>query len=133
MAEHIEQINAYITQIDQQLRQLWQSEQALSEAIRRIGQITGLGPQSVLKVVAETNGFALIRNRNQLASCAGLDVAPGPVRHPPGGGPCIRNREMSTFWRALYMPAVCASQHNRALQAFYQRLVAKHPTTRRSP
>ncbi|MDZ7692541.1 MAG: IS110 family transposase [Balneolaceae bacterium] len=96
LAEHIEQINAYITQIDQQLRQLWQSEQALSEAIRRIGQITGLGPQSVLKVVAETNGFALIRNRNQLASYAGLDVAldQSGTRQ---GRPISQNREMSTF------------------------------------
>ncbi|MDZ7690969.1 MAG: transposase [Balneolaceae bacterium] len=132
LAEHIEQINAYITQIDRQLEDLRESDQALSEAIRRIGQITGLGPQSVLKVVAETNGFALIRNRNQLASYAGLDVALDQSGTRQGKAHISKQGNVH-LRRALYMPAVCASRRNRALQAFYQRLVDKHPTIRRSP
>lgn len=126
LSDHIEQINTYIEQINQQLEHLWQSEEALAKAIRRIGEITGIGCQSVLEVVAETNGFALISNRNQLASYAGLDVVldqSGQRR----GATKISKQGNARIRRALYMPALCASQHNRALRAFYKRLVARHP------
>ena len=130
LSEHIEQINGYMEQIDQQLEDLWQSEGALAEAIRRIGQITGIGCKTVLEVVAETNGFALISNRNQLASYAGLDV----VLDQSGqrmGATKISKQGNAHIRRALYMPALCASQHNRALRAFYKRLVASRPAQKK--
>ncbi|SHF71745.1 Transposase [Fodinibius roseus] len=126
LTDHIQQIDGYIEQITHELDQLWQSEEQLAEPIRRIGQITGLGCRSVLQVVAETNGFALISNRNQLASYAGLDV----VLDQSGrrrGTTKISKQGNARIRQALYMPAVCASQHNRALRAFYKRLVARHP------
>ncbi|MDR8394683.1 IS110 family transposase, partial [Aliifodinibius sp. S!AR15-10] len=98
----------------------------MADPIRRIGQITGLSNQSVLQVVAETNGFALIRNRNQLASYAGLDVVLDQSGQRQGTSK-ISKQGNAHIRRALYMPAVSASQHNRALRVFYQRLVAKHP------
>lgn len=126
LTDHIEQIDDYIQQITQQLDQLWQSEEALAEPIRRISQITGLGRESVLQVVAETNGFALIRNRNQLASYAGLDVVLDQSGNRRGATK-ISKQGNARIRRALYMPALCASQHNRALRAFYKRLVERHP------
>ncbi|MDZ7693362.1 MAG: transposase [Balneolaceae bacterium] len=90
LAEHIEQINAYITQIDRQLEDLWESDQALSEAIRRIGQITGLGPQSVLKVVAETEWVCPDSESQPTGLLRRTGCSSGPVRHPPGGGPYLQ-------------------------------------------
>lgn len=124
--EQITRITEYIDQINQQLEALWQTEQALAEPISRIAEVAGLGTQSVLQVVAETNGFALIGNRNQLASYVGLDVMLDQSGKRQGTSK-ISKKGNTHIRQALYMPAVCASQHNRALRAFYQRLVERHP------
>ena len=126
LTDHIEQINEYLRQIGQELEQLWQSDQQLSEPIKRIAQVGGIGKKTVLEIIAETNGFALVTNRNQLASYAGLDV----VIDQSGkriGATKISKQGNVYIRQTLYMPAVCASRYNRALQAFYERLVAKHP------
>jgi transposase len=126
LTDHIERINEYLRQIGRELDRLWQSDRQLSEPIKRIAQIGGIGRKTVLEILAETNGFALITNRNQLASYAGLDV----VIEQSGkrvGASKISKQGNVYIRQILYMPAVCASQHNRALQAFYNRLVARHP------
>lgn len=126
LSDHIDQINEYLQQIGQELDQLWQSDQQLSEPIKRIAEISGVGKKTVLEVISETNGFALITNRNQLASYAGLDV----VLDQSGkrvGATKISKQGNVYIRQTLYMPAVCASRHNRALQVFYKRLVAKNP------
>lgn len=126
LTDHIDQINSYIEQINQQLDQLWQSNQQLAEPIRRISKISGLGSQSVLKVIAETNGFALINNRNQLTSYAGLDLVLDQSGNRQGATKISKQGNVH-IRRALYMPALTASRHNRALRAFYKRLLEKHP------
>lgn len=126
LTEHIEQINEYLRQITEELTRLWRSDRQLSEPIKRITQISGVGKKTVLEIVAETDGFALITNRNQLASYAGLDV----VIDQSGkriGKTKISKKGNAYIRKTLYMPAVCASRHNRALQAFYDRMLAKHP------
>ena len=125
LVDHIERINDYLRQIGQQLERLWRSDRQLAEPIKRIAQVGGVGTKTVLEVIAETNGFALINNRNQLASYAGLDV----VLDQSGkrvGATKISKQGNAHIRRVVYMPAVCASRHNRALKAFYERLVAKH-------
>lgn len=116
LTDHIRQIEDYISQINRQL----------AEPIRRIGKITGVGRETVLQVIAETNGFALTTNRNQLASYAGLDV----VLEQSGtrqGATKISKQGNVHIRRALYMPALAASQHNRVLRACYKRLLQRHP------
>lgn len=124
--DHVKIINEYLADNQDQLDRLWSGEQQLAEATDRIAGVDGIGPQTVLKIVAETNGFALINNRNQLASYSGLDVVldqSGARR----GGTKISKQGNAHIRRALYMPALSAIQHNRALKAFYQRLVERHP------
>lgn len=126
LADHIEQINDYLRQIGQELDRLWRSDRQLSEPIKRIAQIGGVGRKTVLEIIAETNGFALITNRNQLASYAGLDVVLDQSGKRIGASKISKQGNVH-IRQTLYMPAVCASQYNRALQAFYKRLVARHP------
>lgn len=125
LSDHIEQINEYIKQINRQLNQLWQAEEQLSEPIQRIAAIAGLRPESILKVIAETNGFALMTNRNQLASYAGLDVVLDESGNRKGKTK-ISKQGNAYIRQALYMPALSAIQHNKALKAFYQRLLKRY-------
>lgn len=125
LEDHITHIDRQLTAIEDQLNELWTSEEALAEPLTRISEVNGLQPLTILTVIAETNGFACKPNRNQLTSYSGLDVVlddsgqrSGPTSISKHGNAHIR--------RALYMPAVAASQHNRALKAFYDRLVEKY-------
>lgn len=122
LKDHIDYIDRQVAAIEKQLESLWTAEQDLAEPVARIGKVQGLKPLTILTVIAETNGFACEPNRNQLTSYSGLDVAlddsgqySGPTSISKHGNAHIR--------RALYMPALSASQHNRALETFYERLV----------
>lgn len=130
LKDHISRINNYLSRIKEELRQLWQSEQDLAESIKRIAKVGGVGTQTVLEVVAETNGFALVKNRNQLASYVGLDVILDQSGNRQGASK-ISKQGNAHIRRALYMPALAACRHNRALRAFYQRLLAKHPNRKK--
>ena len=125
LEDHIEFIDRQVTGIEDQLEALWTADRELAEPLSRIAEINGLRPLTILTVIAETNAFASEPNRNQLASYCGLDVVlddsgqrSGPTRISKHGNAHIR--------RALFMPAVAASQHNRALKAFYGRLMQNY-------
>ncbi|MGK7370390.1 MAG: IS110 family transposase [Candidatus Halalkalibacterium sp. M3_1C_030] len=124
LEDHIAYIDRHVADIEAQLEALWTTDQNLADPLTRIAEINGLRPLTILTVIAETNGFACRPNRNQLVSYSGLDVVlddsgqhSGPTSISKHGNAHIR--------RALYMPAVAASQHNRALRAFYGRLIEK--------
>jgi transposase len=120
------QIGRYLEQITIELDNLWQSNQQLSEPVSRIAGINGIGRQPVLDIIAETDGFTLISNRNQLASYSGLDVVLDESGNRQGAAK-ISKHGNAHIRRALYMPAMSAIQHNPALKLFYERLVEKHP------
>ena len=126
LTEHIKQIDQYLEQVTTELDNLWQSSRQLAEPVFRIAGIKGIGEQTVLDIIAETDGFALITNRNQLASYSGLDVVLDESGNRKGATK-ISKHGNAHIRKALYMPAISAIQHNPALKVFYERLVAKHP------
>jgi transposase len=85
----VKHYNKLIDEIDKQLasnqkaiREKIKQEPGLSERIEHISTIKGIGIMTIITVLAETNGFALITNRKQLTKYAGLDVPAhqsGPV------------------------------------------------------
>ena len=130
--------NKLIDEIDKQLvsnqkaiRKKIKQEPGLSERIDRITTINGVGFMTVVTVVAETNGFALITNRKQLTRYAGLDVPAhqsGPVdpkRHISKQG----NVHIRT---ALYFPAIVSTQCNPQMKDFYGRLCARNTQSKMS-
>ena len=91
----------------------------------RIGNITsaqGVGFMTAVRVIGETNGFALITNAKQLTSYAGFDVRikQSGLR---SGKPAISHRGNSNLRRAMFMPALAATRCNPTLRRFYLRLV----------
>lgn len=126
LCDHASRIDQYIEQIKTEIDNLWQTNKQLAEPVTRIAGIKGIGKQTVLDIIAETNGFALITNRNQLASYSGLDVVLAESGNRKGATK-ISKHGNAHIRKALYMPAISAIQHNPALKLFYERLVAKHP------
>ena len=100
----------------------------VSEKVRNICRIKGVGLLSVSVVLAETNGFALFENSRQLVSYCGYDV----VERQSGnhkGKTRISKKGNSRIRRILHMPAFGVVRHSKGQGAFYQlyeRTLARH-------
>lgn len=98
----------------------------LSTEIKRICSITGIGKLTVIIILAETNGFELIRNKKQLTSYAGLDVKEKQSGTSVKGKPKISKKGNRHLRKAMYLPALVAVKHDKNFGEIYLRLVSKH-------
>src|SRR5690606_1194608 len=101
----------------------------LKEKIRKIETIPGLGFETAVILVCETNGFALFNNLNQLVSYAGLDV----TQNESGkytGKTRISKRGNTRIRQALYMP-LSAVQANEPIKRLYERVKERNPDIKR--
>jgi len=92
--------------------------------VQNIQQVKGLSYMTIAKILAETDGFALIRNGKQLASYAGLDV----VLRQSGkysGKTTLSKRGNKYLRMSVYMPALSAMRSNRQMKAYYERILDK--------
>jgi transposase len=130
-AATIQRLKAQITlldlqchQIQKELEQLIAKDENLKNKIQKLETIPAVGFMTVITILAETNGFALISSQKQLICYAGMDIILNE------SGQIKRRSKMSKqgnkFIRhAVHMPALCAVQHNKDLKKFYQNLVER--------
>jgi len=113
---------AQLKAIEDEIRALVEDDDDLHARINNITSAQGVGFMTTVRVIAETNGFALITNAKQLTSYAGLDIRikQSGLR---SGKPSISHRGNSHLRRAMFMPALAATRCNPALRRFYLRLV----------
>lgn len=113
-----------LKEIEKQLKELVENDSDLNDRINKIDKIEGVGFMTIVSIIAETNGFALIENTKQLASYAGLDVVyneSGLKKHKTS----ISKKGNRHLRQVLYMPALSACKHNPRLKQTYVRLVSK--------
>jgi len=119
--EQLKLYNKQLRQIIKQIEELLSQDDNLNSKIKKIQTIDGVGLITAVSVIAETNGFALIKNSKQLVSYAGFDV----VQRQSGKheGKTHISKKGNRFIRsALYMPALCACRINNRLKNVYSRL-----------
>ncbi|MCH5599342.1 IS110 family transposase [Niabella ginsengisoli] len=85
-----------------------------------------MGLLTASTVLAETNGFDLIKNKKQLTSYAGLDVKEKQSGTSVKGKPKISKRGNKYLRKSLHMPALGAISHDERFKAIFARLVARH-------
>jgi transposase len=113
-----------LKEIEKQIKELVKDDDDLNNKIKKIDLIEGVGFMTIISVIAETNGFALIKSNKQLASYAGLDI----VENQSGlkkGKTTISKKGNSNLRKAVYMPALSASRYNPKLHELYIRLLNK--------
>lgn len=116
-----------LKEIEKQIKDLVKEDDDLNDRINKVEKIEGVGFMTIVSIISETNGFALIQNGKQLASYAGLDVVyneSGLKKHKT----TISKKGNKRLRKAVYMPALSACKHNPKLKALYIRLVAKKGT-----
>ena len=101
-------------------------DECLQGDVKLISSISGLGPLTVATILAETNGFNLIRNKAQLTSYAGFDVKEKQSGTSVNAKARISKRGNKYLRKALYMPSLSAIRHEGRFKNLFIRLVSKH-------
>jgi len=129
----IKRLNALIAFLDKQEKEIMQEitavvkkDQRASDTIKLLTSIPGVGVLTAAIVLAETNGFELIRNKRQLTSYAGLDVREKQSGTSIKGKPRISKRGNRYLRKAMHLPALSAIQCNERFKTVFARLVSRH-------
>lgn len=126
LKEQIAFLNKQEEAICKEINGLINQDKKLSGTVRTLTSIPGVGILTAATVLAETNGFELIRNKRQLTSYAGLDVREKQSGTSVKGKSRISKRGNKYLRKSMHMPALAAIRHNERFKAVYARLIAKH-------
>lgn len=128
-----EQINFFekaIKLIRKDIKATIDKDAVLKEKVRKIETAPGLGFETVVILICETNGFALFNNIRQLVSYAGMDV----THNESGkykGKTRISKRGNARIRQALYMPSMSAVRANEPIKELYERVNERNPDIKR--
>lgn len=126
MEQRIKLISKQIKSVDTEVKDAVNAVPELKEKVKKITTIPGVGFLTAVTIIGETNGFNLIRNKNQLVSYAGLDVVEKQSGTSVRGKKRISKKGNSYLRKSLYMPSLSSIRCCESLSTFYNRLVDKH-------
>jgi transposase len=118
-------INAQIQEIAAEIQATIKSNTEVNTALELIMSVPGIGMLTAVSILAETDGFALIENKRQLTSYAGLDVKLKDSGTSIHGKPQISKRGNRFLRKAMHMPALAAIRHTEKYKAVYARIVGR--------
>ena len=113
-------------EIKAEIVELTKEDDQVNRSIKMISSLSGVGVLTAATVLAETNGFELIRNKRQLTSYAGLDVKEKQSGTSVKGKPRISKKGNKYLRKAMHLPALAAYESDERFKAIFARLVSKH-------
>ncbi|HNP07062.1 MAG TPA: transposase [Cyclobacteriaceae bacterium] len=123
---HIVFLNKQESAIKREITEVLKKDEEVNASMEIICTIPGVAKLTAATVLAETNGFELIRNKRQLTSYAGLDVREKQSGTSVKGKSKISKRGNRYLRKAMYLPALAAIRHEQRFKAVFVRLVSKH-------
>ena len=126
MRSRIKYLNSQEKEIKEDIAVIVNKNPDLHQIINRITTIPGVGALTAVIVLAETNGFELIRNKSQLASYAGLDVREKQSGTSVKGKPRISKKGNRNLRKSMHLPSLTAVKWDENFKEIYARLVSKH-------
>lgn len=100
--------------------------ESIKKDIEIICTIPGVGELTAVTILAETNGFELIRNKKQLVSYAGLDIKEKQSGTSVRGIPKISKKGNRTLRKSLHLPAITSIKYNQNHKDLFARIVSKN-------
>jgi transposase len=119
----VNELEKQISKSEEEIIKTIKSDSFLSDKVNKILTTKGLGLITVAIIIAETQGFALIKNRKQLASYAGYDIVQRESGTSVKGKTRISKKGNSRIRAALHFPALVASRFNDDLKEDYLRII----------
>jgi transposase len=124
-----QQIKFFETQIEKikkDIEKVLDDNPDLKERTNKISShLKGVGQQTVVTVISETNKFTDIRNRRQLTSYTGFDI----IENQSGkrtGKTRISKKGNSAIRKALYLPAIVSIKYDKRMYDLYHRVCERH-------
>lgn len=124
--KRIKLLNGQEKEVQAEIAQLIRKDTEVSKKVAIIKTLPGVGLLTAAIVLAETNGFELIRNKRQLTSYAGLDVSEKQSGTSVKGKPRIPKKGNKHLRKAMHLPALAAIRCDDRYSAIFTRLVSKH-------
>jgi len=125
LLERLTMYNKQLNEIDQELKKIVKTDKELQNDIRRSETIVGIGFLTAVTIHAETQGFALIKNKKQLSSYAGYDVRQKQSGTSINGKDRISKKGNRHIRAAMHFPALTAVQHHEHSKNFCHRIIKK--------
>jgi transposase len=126
LKSRIQLLDKHEMEIKAEMAKLAKSDPEVHEAVTLLKTIKGLGELTATIILAETDGFALIKCRRQLASYAGFDVKDKLSGTSVKGKARISKRGNKYLRKAMYSPAMAAARFNEKFKQVYARTVARN-------
>lgn len=121
----LKSIEKEIVYLEKETEKIIRADSLLHERVKKVTSIKGVGTKTVAILLAETNGFANIKNQGQLVSYAGYDI----VKDQSGkrtGKDKISKKGNAHIRRAMHMPSLTAVRHKTpGLSNVHKRLIDK--------
>jgi transposase len=124
--ERINLFNRQEKEVQAELRDLIKKDESVNKLMALLCSIPGVGELTAATVLAETNGFELIKNKRQLTSYAGLDVKEKESGTSVKGVAKISKRGNKYLRKAMHLPALTAIRKDERFKAIFTRLVSRH-------
>jgi len=124
--ERIQLLNKQEKEIKENISDILKQTPELQKEVNRLMSIPGVGQLTAVIILAETNGFELIRNKKQVSSYAGLDVKEKQSGTSIKGKPRISKKGNRSLRRAMHFPALTAVKWDENFKEIYARMVSKH-------
>jgi len=119
-------INKQELEVKAEITELSKKDTAVNASIKIISSVSGIGLITAVNILAETNGFELIRNKRQLTSYAGYDVKEKQSGTSVKGKARISKQGNKYLRKSMHLPALTAIRHDQRFKAVFVRLVSKH-------
>lgn len=119
-------LNQQEKEIKEDIEKCIKKDESIEKEINNITTIPGVGRLTATIVLAETNGFELIRNKKQLISYSGLDVREKQSGTSVKGKPRISKKGNKFLRKAMFFPALSAVKYEQNYKEIYARLVSKN-------
>ena len=126
MQDRIKMISTQLKEIMAEIKAAITKDTALKQTIAIVTTIPGIGLLTAAVVLAETNGFELIRSKKQLTSYAGLDVKEKESGTSVKGKSRISKRGNKHLRKAMHLPALAAIRYSERYKAIFVRIVSRN-------
>lgn len=123
LEELITLLSEEVDQLDTEIAEALQQDDAWAKAAARLATITGLGTLTIAWILTATINFALTDTPEAAANYAGLAPRLRQSGTSVRGRPSIGQGGNARLRHALYMATLSSVQHNPVIRVFYQRLV----------
>lgn len=121
-----------IAEIEQDMRTVLDAHPVLKKKVEMISSIKGVGWLTIVTIVAETDGFNLIRNCKQLVCYAGYDVVVKDSGTSVKSKPRMSHKGNKHIRAALHFPAITAVKCNEPMKKLYIRLYERQKVKMKS-